>query len=563
MKGNMENDDAARTSVSSEGRNSQRSLMDMLGEATWRLESMEISSRQLLSGGGDALNNNSDAAGVPPSLRADSSSRNQLEILQAQVAQLKTQLLLTVSRREEENQIFRQAMQYAAAKSTANGVLHALFDQASAGKHAALAKWLDTGSIATRDGLRHWKLDLRTLRNEAGATLLHVAVDVSMALPKLKLQLVRLLVDRVGFDPNVRDVSFLLQKRRLFILALRLMWLLAIVPTAKYEDSVPFDELLRERVPLLFDDSICQVARLDTLFQDTIYWDPTFINELKVEVDGYALSLIAPALTTEALVGPTWVGALIKMIQCLKVKMAESVNSSAEADMEMKTETGDVATVPVSPGDTDAPMMDAPTTAMIAPPPRKLSTSSSISSATDPRSPLYYADHNVANTRQAWYYAVLFKASTHTFPGTLTVTKGSNVAISSEDVATCFPLGDRLTIGSTEYFAVEYDPENRQILLDHEYEEKDAANVKAFVSGTCSSVLPPYITAKRIWEREPGNKFEDQMSNEQLFQDYQFLDPESDYEVAIKLGPMPNARDARAIVDEWKQATKKLFDSNE
>ncbi|RLN74269.1 hypothetical protein BBJ28_00006227 [Nothophytophthora sp. Chile5] len=369
------------------------------------------------------------------------------------------------------------------------------------------------------------------------------------------------------------------------------MWPLAIVPTAKYEDCVPFDQLLRERVPLLFDDSICQVARLDTLFQDTIYWDPTFINELKVEVDGYALSLIAPALTTEALAGPTWIGALIKMIQCLKVKMAESVNSSAEANIAVKTEAGDVAPVPASPGSADAPMTDAPATALVVPPPRKLSTSSSISFATDPRSPLYYADQNVANTRQVWYYAVLFKASTHTFPGTLTVTKDSKVVTCSEDVATCFPLGDRLAIGSTEYFAVEYDPKNRQILLgapiyrnamlrgllhvylrfcffifdvaDREYEEKDATNMKAFVSGTCSSVLPPYIKAKRIWEREPGNKFEDQMSNEQLFQDYQFLDPESDYEVAIKLGPMPNARDARAIVDEWKQATKKLFDTNE
>ncbi|RLN74278.1 hypothetical protein BBJ28_00006228 [Nothophytophthora sp. Chile5] len=205
MKGNMEKDDAARALASSEGRNPQRSLMDMLGEATWRLENMEISSRQLLGGGGGALNSNSEVAGVSPSQSADSSSRRQVEILQAQVAQLKTQLLSVVTRREDEDQIFKQAMQYAAAKSTANGVLHALFDQASAGKHAALAKWLDTGSIATRDGLRHWKLDLRTLRNEAGATLLHVAVDVSMALPKLKLQLVRLLVDRVGFDPNVRD----------------------------------------------------------------------------------------------------------------------------------------------------------------------------------------------------------------------------------------------------------------------------------------------------------------------------------------------------------------------
>lgn len=130
----------------------------------------------------------------------------EVAILQAQVAQLQAQLLEAVTKREQEDLVFLQATRYATAKATANAVLHALFDQVSAGKHATLAAWLDTGVIATRDGLKHWRLDARELRNEAGTTLLHVAVDVSMARQPLKVKLVQLLVDQVGFDSNVRDV---------------------------------------------------------------------------------------------------------------------------------------------------------------------------------------------------------------------------------------------------------------------------------------------------------------------------------------------------------------------
>lgn len=129
-----------------------------------------------------------------------------LELLQLQVAQLQTRLLESVRRREREDVMFRQAMEYASAKSTANAVLHTLFDQAKAGKHAVLAEWLATGVIPTRDGLKHWKVDLRALRNDDGATLLHAAVGRTMAREDLKVKLLGFLLDTVGFDPNVRDL---------------------------------------------------------------------------------------------------------------------------------------------------------------------------------------------------------------------------------------------------------------------------------------------------------------------------------------------------------------------
>jgi hypothetical protein len=93
---------------------------------------------------------------------------------------------------------------------------------------------------------------------------------------------------------------------------------------------------------------------------------------------------------------------------------------------------------------------------------------------------------------------------------------------------------------------------------------------------------------RRIWQRSPGNKYEEHTSSEQvsgslpasylygsiadtwwrgdvvvcaqeLFQDFQFIDPESEYEVAIKLGPLPTANDAKKVTDEWKKLSKQHF----
>lgn len=176
-----------------------RSLMEMMAEAQRRLQNMEISCKEMLSGGGHVTP-------AAPANGSSSHSRSQVEILQLQVEQLKARLLETVNRREQEDYMFKQAMMYASAKSTANAVLHTLFDQAKAGKHSVLAEWLETGVIPTRDGLKHWKVDLRDIRNEEGATLLHATVGRTMAREDLKVKLTVFLLDTVGFDPNVRDL---------------------------------------------------------------------------------------------------------------------------------------------------------------------------------------------------------------------------------------------------------------------------------------------------------------------------------------------------------------------
>ncbi|KAK1946062.1 hypothetical protein P3T76_003110 [Phytophthora citrophthora] len=188
-------DDASAMSSACERQSDDRSLLDMMDEAQHRLQHLEISCRQILS---PAVSSVSQEPKSPTS--------SDPKVLQLQVEHLRAQLLAAVTRREEDDVAFRQAATYTTAKGSANGVLHALFGQVSSGKTAELKTYLDTGSVPTRDGLRHWKLDLRTIRNEAGASLLHVAVAVSTAREKVKVKLVHLLIDRVGFDPNVRDV---------------------------------------------------------------------------------------------------------------------------------------------------------------------------------------------------------------------------------------------------------------------------------------------------------------------------------------------------------------------
>ncbi|KAL3667056.1 hypothetical protein V7S43_007998 [Phytophthora oleae] len=626
---------ASSTSSSGWRQGGDRSLLDMMDEAQHRLQHLEISCRQILSP--------SDPS-IPQKPQSPTSSDP--KVLQFQVKHLQAQLLATVTRREEDDVAFRQAAMYATAKGSANGVLHALFGQVSSGKTAELKTYLGTGSVPTRDGLRHWKLDLRTIRNEAGSSLLHVAVAVSTAREKVKVKLVHLLVDRVGFDPNVRDVfgqtplhiaamggfqqviQALLERGanpiaqdRSGLTALSLVRTLSrppeevvrtlvdaesaairsicssskSIPLSKalasalflkglsrfaleqhsnaftrqatalvnvllegnHEDSVDFDRLLHDHVPMLFDAvRASKVVRLETVFANTIYWDADFVNDLKLEADGYDMSLISPPLTAIPLVGPSWVGVLSKLIQGLKVEMAEPAQMSPQIDDESAN-----ATTSASFGE-EVVMEQGNGIAAMTSPPRKWSISSS-SLSVDPRSAQYYGDQTTftAKNREIWYYAVLFKASTHAFPGTISLSPESNIAVASEDVSKYFPLEDSLLIGTAEYFVTNYDPQNRELKLDRNFDGKESATVKAYLTGACSSHQPPYVAVKRIWEREPGNKYEDQMSSEQeLFQDYQFLDPESEYEVAIKLGPLSSGKEARAIVAEWKRTAKQLFD---
>ncbi|GMF16012.1 unnamed protein product [Phytophthora lilii] len=258
----------------------------------------------------------------------------------------------------------------------------------------------------------------------------------------------------------------------------------------------------------------CQVVQLDTILAKTLFLDSKFIDDLKIEAAGYGLSLISTALTAGALAGPTWVGVLSKLIQYLKVEIVDPVVCDEE----------DSATLL---NDDDVVMAEDGVHAMTPSPKRKWSISSSSTSlSVDPRTTLYYTDQTtfVAKTRELWYYAVLFKAATHAFPGTLTLTPKSDVAIASEDVSNMWTLATLCFVAHADLVTLH---------TDREYDGKEDAVIKAYLAGACSSWFPPYVAVKRIWEREPGNKYEDQMSSEQ---------------VCLRLGTLQNVYSAYILV---------------
>lgn len=325
-----------------------------------------------------------------------------------------------------------------------------------------------------------------------------------------------------------------------------------------------------------------------------MYRDPWFQDELKVEADGYGLSLVAPAPSTGAFAGSTWGGVLLKLVQCLKVV---------------------VGSPPPPAEPTEA--QSAPDHSAISSSAIQISTVSVTSSGSTPTSALsvaYYADRMTFQPRQEWFYAVLFRASTRALPGTLTVKNGSEVAVASEDVAKYFPLEDSILIGAEEYFVKQYGTVTRELHLG----EQIQFDMVGYVSNSteCSRAVLEQIGAIKAWMRlgsrrtcrgharlfyrltSPSsgsgsgipatsskstrtmNRFVSVVDTrpsksrlrssltisgctwQELFQDYQFLDPESDYEVAVKLGPLPSAQTAKSIADEWKRLSKRQFDAH-
>jgi hypothetical protein len=231
--------------------------------------------------------------------------------------------------------------------------------------------------------------------------------------------------------------------------------------TDKHEPTVAFDQLLRDRLSLLFERRTqaknCQDAtethrvqslvRLDSIFLNDMYRDPHFVDELKIEAATYGHSLVnATSTSVVARAGATWEGILLKLIQAFKVAQAIII-TSATNDLEQISET-QASSISERENGSFLSVSSASTT---SPPP--------------PRSPIYADQTSTTHTRQAWHYAVLFKSSTQPFPGFLSVKKGHSTVTCSEDVSRFFPLHDRLLIGSTEYHCVSYDPSSRAILL--------------------------------------------------------------------------------------------------
>lgn len=99
----------------------------------------------------------------------------------------------------------------------------------------------------------------------------------------------------------------------------------------------------------------CQTVHPSTICASSLYLDPDFIDDLRLEADGYGLSLVSPALTYAALAGPTWTGMLLKLIQRVKVERAEL----ALRDDDMDATSPDAALLYGHDNDEDVRMQEA------------------------------------------------------------------------------------------------------------------------------------------------------------------------------------------------------------
>lgn len=210
---------------------------------------------------------------------------------------------------------------------------------------------------------------------------------------------------------------------------------------------------MREYASVLFDSSPASgVVRLKGLFADAAYRDPWFIEELKVEADGYGVSLVTPLPVTSALSGSSWIGILLKMVRFVKLELA-----MVDKSPELQVDEMDM----VSPSRMSCSSGQTASSQALS----DIDAASSIDSEALAQRLTYYAERQSSQTRQAWYYAVLFKAATNALPGTLSLKSKSDIAVSSEDLSKFFPLDSRLLIGSEEYSVVSYSPATRELKL--------------------------------------------------------------------------------------------------
>ncbi|RHY21208.1 hypothetical protein DYB36_011334 [Aphanomyces astaci] len=164
---------------------------------------MDVTSfKQLIEDGQDALTNlrNLTLNDGPPAMTTT------VDMLRTYTASLERKLLELLQEKERDAAVCKASAECTFAKNNAGRVLVAIFDHVMSAKVEALKTWWETGSIQTRSGPGHWRLDPRTLRDKRGYNLLHVTVDRNLAKESAKVAQIELLVNTMGFDVNSTDL---------------------------------------------------------------------------------------------------------------------------------------------------------------------------------------------------------------------------------------------------------------------------------------------------------------------------------------------------------------------
>ncbi|OQR82900.1 hypothetical protein ACHHYP_15341 [Achlya hypogyna] len=460
------------------------------------------------------------------------------------VAQLESLVLELVQAQEADSAICRASAECTFAKNTAGRVLTALFDHATGGKADGLKAWWKSGSIQTRNGPAHWRLDPRGLRDKRGFNLLHAAVDRSLAKENLKVATVEVLVDVLGLDPSGVD---LFGRTALHYAALN-----------GYADVV--DALLaRGANPHARDKA--GLTPLATLQQTTLAPNSP--------LDRIVRSLVAFAEKPQvsdnlALSPPRALPAAVMAVERLRPFVAEPAAFAERVDvwrqsLELELVRWHEIVIPLLGLDADDVFL--PTALASAAfravwevqvlMQRGAATAWATFCARMARR-CQDAQQVPAPPREPWHYAALLVAAARSLPP-LAVVKGS--ATATTPTPALYPQHERLLLGATHYWVVAADAAS--VTLDRPFEGPSSDACAVYVAADAAA--PPRVQCITLHERVPGNPFETNSSEEDLVQDYQLLDPEAPWELRLRVGPAASRAEARAVAAAWRARARELF----
>ncbi|OQS03389.1 hypothetical protein THRCLA_04309, partial [Thraustotheca clavata] len=466
-----------------------------------------------------------------------------LSALEEYTSMLEAKVLELLNEREKDWAISKASAECTFAKNTAGRVLTALFDHALAGRAEGLKTWWETGSIQTRNGPAHWRLDPREIRDKRGFNLMHNAVDRHLANENLKVATVELLIDVMGFDVNAFG------RTSLHYAALN-----------GYADLVKL-LLHRQANPHIRDKA--GLTPLATLQQTTLTsaFNP-IVSLLVAHAEKPSMSSEDNNIfLTSALVAISRLVPFIdlshrevfaKRIEVFQMALDSDMNLVPWQDIivEMLGLEELIFTVEAYSNNSFATLWGA---------------QKALHSHQDHAWAAYCSEmlhrcqrsNEPSSNRTIWHYAVLSSAAAQPYP-LVSVEKGS--AVGTTPSANIFPLNERILIGTGYYWITMSDATT--ITLDRSFEGLSSSSCPTYVANDLE--LQPYVHPLSLHERTPGNPFETNSSEEDMIQDYQVLDPESSqYELRLRVGPATSRAKAKELVKEWRQRCRDHFNERE
>ncbi|ETV82940.1 hypothetical protein, variant 1, partial [Aphanomyces astaci] len=498
--------------------------------------------KELIEDGQDALTNlrNLTLNDGPPAM---TTTVDDASMLRTYTASLERKLLELLQEKERDAAVCKASAECTFAKNNAGRVLVAIFDHVMSAKVEALKTWWETGSIQTRSGPGHWRLDPRTLRDKRGYNLLHVTVDRNLAKESAKVAQIELLVNTMGFDVNSTD---LVGRTSLHHAAIN-----------GYEEAVKCllaktscNPLWRDKAGMTALSAVQQITGASETMIQALLAAEKRENDAQASVPsawrthGEAWTSLHCIMRLERYVDR---GHERRFQQCTaKLRHAmDSYSSTQHVPFDaMIRESGLLEMLDAAIDDSTIEHDEYK--ALVTIEASGFSIYAPVDQVTYPHGSwvnwlqrsLLRRQRASTGERYTWYYAALFQAQMHELPGVLDVQQGRASVEYSSEFAVCLPLVNPIFIQGQSYWAIT---------------EQDTSLPNTL------ALDRPFEGVLELQERAPGNKFDTTSSEDEMVQDYQRLAPDHSYEIGIKIGPAATRQAASDLAKAWSHECKTLF----